>query len=149
MTGYDEAVAWFRADPGRVRDLDDVANRSAAITLVNAALAGIARGAPERRDDERYCPQCDSGGHECSGCGTSITHEGGRACAACAAGSLPAMPPEVTEAPAWRVGRKVGRTVYIGDELVGVMDSPELASQVVSAVNAALAAAGAEREEER
>lgn len=35
----------------------------------------------------------------------------------------------------WRTGRKVGRTVYIGDELVGVMDTPELAEQVVRAVN--------------
>lgn len=35
----------------------------------------------------------------------------------------------------WRVGRKVGRTVYIGDELVGLMDTPELAETVVRAVN--------------
>lgn len=36
---------------------------------------------------------------------------------------------------AWRVGRKVKRTVYIGDELVGLMDTPELADEVVRAVN--------------
>lgn len=40
MTGYDEAVDWFRADPERVRDLDDVDNRSAAIAIVDAVLAG-------------------------------------------------------------------------------------------------------------
>jgi hypothetical protein len=37
----------------------------------------------------------------------------------------------------WRVGRKVGRTIYEGDTLVGVMDTPELAALVVEAVNAA------------
>lgn len=35
----------------------------------------------------------------------------------------------------WRVGRSVGRTIYIGDRLVGLMDTPELAQQVVDAVN--------------
>jgi len=34
----------------------------------------------------------------------------------------------------WRVGSKVGRTVYIDDQLVGVMDTPELAAFVVRAV---------------
>jgi hypothetical protein len=44
----------------------------------------------------------------------------------------------------WRVGRKVGRTIYIqsgdtpsdGDELIGLMDSIELAQEAVDAVNA-------------
>lgn len=44
----------------------------------------------------------------------------------------------------WRVGRSVGRTVYrmVGndasksDQLIGVMDTPELARRVVDAVNA-------------
>jgi hypothetical protein len=43
----------------------------------------------------------------------------------------------------WRVGRKVGRTIYRqiavepsdNDELIGVMDTPELAALVVAAVN--------------
>jgi hypothetical protein len=43
----------------------------------------------------------------------------------------------------WRVGRKVGRTIYRqtgsepsdDDELIGVMDTPELAALVVAAVN--------------
>jgi hypothetical protein len=34
-----------------------------------------------------------------------------------------------------RVGRTVGRTVYEGDTLVGVMDTRELAAEVVDAVN--------------
>ena len=46
-------------------------------------------------------------------------------------------------APRWRTGRKVGRTIYrqVGDgpsdadELVGVMDTPELARMVVDALN--------------
>lgn len=37
----------------------------------------------------------------------------------------------------WRVGRKVGRTVYQDDELIGVMDTAELAEKVVRAVNLA------------
>lgn len=36
----------------------------------------------------------------------------------------------------WRTGRKVGRTIYDAqDELIGVMDTPELADRVVQAVN--------------
>ena len=43
----------------------------------------------------------------------------------------------------WRTGRKVGRTIYTqagdepsdGDHLIGVMDTPELAQRVVTAVN--------------
>jgi hypothetical protein len=42
--------------------------------------------------------------------------------------------PDRSEAERWRTGRKVGRTVYVNDELVGVMDTPELAEQVVRAV---------------
>jgi hypothetical protein len=34
-----------------------------------------------------------------------------------------------------RTGRRVGRTIYDGDELVGVMDTRELASAVVAAFN--------------
>ncbi len=36
----------------------------------------------------------------------------------------------------WRVGRKLGRTLYDGERLVGMMDTAELAAQVVAAVNA-------------
>lgn len=51
---------------------------------------------------------------------------------------------EQTAPEVWRTGRSVGRTVYrqVGDghaeedELIGVMDSPELAALVVDAVNA-------------
>jgi len=35
----------------------------------------------------------------------------------------------------WRVGRKVGRTIYNDDILIGVMDTPELAEMVVNALN--------------
>ena len=43
----------------------------------------------------------------------------------------------------WRVGRKVGRTIYDQkgprphdkDELIGMMDTPELAREAVAAVN--------------
>lgn len=34
-----------------------------------------------------------------------------------------------------RTGRKVGRTIYEGDVLIGVMDTSELAAEVVAAVN--------------
>lgn len=58
-----------------------------------------------------------------------------------------AEPPE-PEARPWRVGRSVGRTVYVQvgdgpsktDELIGVMDTRELAARVVAAVNAQLGA---------
>lgn len=36
----------------------------------------------------------------------------------------------------WRVGKQVGRTIYnVRDELIGVMDTPELARAVVYAIN--------------
>jgi hypothetical protein len=42
----------------------------------------------------------------------------------------------VTTELRWRVGRKVGRTIYLDDQLCGMMDTPELARQVVDALNA-------------
>lgn len=35
----------------------------------------------------------------------------------------------------WRVGSKVHRTLYRGDELVGMVDTPALALEVISALN--------------
>lgn len=48
----------------------------------------------------------------------------------------------VPRAP-WRIGRKVGRTIYVqvgdhasdDDHLIGMMDTPELAQVVVNSVN--------------
>lgn len=37
----------------------------------------------------------------------------------------------------WRVGKKLGRTLYDGETLVGLMDTQELAASVVTAVNGA------------
>ena len=42
---------------------------------------------------------------------------------------------EATKRP-WRVGTKVGRTIYRNEELVGVMDTRELATEIVAAFNA-------------
>ena len=38
--------------------------------------------------------------------------------------------------PRWRVGRTLGRTLYIGEQLVGMVDTPELAERIVEAMNA-------------
>ena len=35
----------------------------------------------------------------------------------------------------YRVGRSLGRTIYRGDDLIGMMDTPELAAMVVAALN--------------
>lgn len=35
----------------------------------------------------------------------------------------------------WRQGRSVGRTLYVGDKLVGVVDTPEIAARIVAAMN--------------
>lgn len=37
----------------------------------------------------------------------------------------------------WRVGRKLGRTLYLDDKLMGIMDDPAVAAQIVSAMNMA------------
>ena len=42
----------------------------------------------------------------------------------------PPLPP-----PLWRVGRKVGHTIYRDNVLVGMMDTPELAQLVMDAMN--------------
>lgn len=60
----------------------------------------------------------------------------------------------MTSRDVWRVGRHVGRTVYRQtgtdpdgtDVLIGVMDTPELARQVVDAVNRAARVAALLRE---
>lgn len=45
-------------------------------------------------------------------------------------------PPNLTRAlDRWRVGRKLGRTVYCCDTLVGMMDAPELAQEIVDVMN--------------
>jgi hypothetical protein len=51
--------------------------------------------------------------------------------------------PALETTRAWRVGRKVGRTIYMivhteasdDDVLIGVMDSPEIAAEAVTAHN--------------
>lgn len=35
----------------------------------------------------------------------------------------------------WRVGRKLGRTLYKDDVVVGMVDTPELASEIVGVMN--------------
>lgn len=50
--------------------------------------------------------------------------------------------------PRFRTGRKLGRTIYDGDALIGVMDTPELATMFVEAANASPAAAPAPWAEE-
>ena len=42
----------------------------------------------------------------------------------------------------WRVGRQVGRTIYRGDTLIGVMDTEADAALVVEAVNNQMSNAG-------
>jgi hypothetical protein len=39
--------------------------------------------------------------------------------------------------PRWRVGQKLGRTLYRQDRCVGMVDTPELASEIVAAMNGA------------
>jgi hypothetical protein len=62
------------------------------------------------------------------------------------AGPAPAVGPPIGLGPGgtvWRTGRKVGRTIYAqqapepsdGDPLIGVMDTPELATEAVEARN--------------
>lgn len=43
----------------------------------------------------------------------------------------------MNESEKWRVGRKLGRTLYIGDTCIGMVDAPEIAAQIVAAMNAA------------
>jgi hypothetical protein len=37
--------------------------------------------------------------------------------------------------PRWRVGRSLGRTLYLDDKVIGMVDTPELASDIVAAMN--------------
>lgn len=56
----------------------------------------------------------------------------------------------VTDVRPWRVGRSVGRTLYdADDQLIGLMDTPELARAVVEAVNASDASDAPTAEPER
>jgi hypothetical protein len=38
--------------------------------------------------------------------------------------------------PRWRVGRKLGRTLYLDGQCVGMVDTPTLATSIVVAMNA-------------
>lgn len=35
----------------------------------------------------------------------------------------------------WRVGRSLGRTLYIGDNVIGIVDNADQAAMIVHAVN--------------
>ena len=35
----------------------------------------------------------------------------------------------------WRVGRKLGRTIYWDEQVVGMVDTPEIAGRIVAAMN--------------
>jgi hypothetical protein len=48
----------------------------------------------------------------------------------------------VDDKPLWRVGRKVGRTVYCGDTLVGMFDTKKYALAAVAALNSLSGKAG-------
>jgi hypothetical protein len=37
----------------------------------------------------------------------------------------------------WRVGRKLGRTLYRDDRCIGMVDTPELAAEIVAVMNSA------------
>jgi hypothetical protein len=67
----------------------------------------------------------------CYHCGTTFRAERWPAHNA----SCPEVPAAEGTSPEWRVGRKVGRTIYRNDVLAGMMDSPELAAMVVEALN--------------
>lgn len=45
----------------------------------------------------------------------------------------PADPPQRTGA--WRVGKKNGRTLYVDDNLVGMVDNPRIAKRIIDAMN--------------
>lgn len=51
------------------------------------------------------------------------------------AGACTPIPAEGTKPEIWRVGRKLGRTLYIGDHCIGIVDTPELAAKIVESVN--------------
>lgn len=46
-----------------------------------------------------------------------------------------AAPEPLVTSPRWRVGRSVGRTIYLNDNLVGMMDDREMAGHVVESLN--------------
>jgi hypothetical protein len=35
----------------------------------------------------------------------------------------------------WRVGKKLGRTLYINDQVIGMVDTVEIAKAIVAAMN--------------
>lgn len=60
----------------------------------------------------------------------------GEPCTEC--GTPPRLKPApVSATPRWRVGTKLGRTLYRDGVCVGMLDTPELAREVVAALNAA------------
>jgi hypothetical protein len=41
----------------------------------------------------------------------------------------------VTETPRWRHGNRQPRNLYVGDQVVGLVDSLEIAEQIIAAMN--------------
>jgi hypothetical protein len=60
-------------------------------------------------------------------------------CLSCEAGGSDEIPHSLVgsclRAGPWRVGRSVRRTLYVGDQIVGLVDTPELAAAIVARMN--------------
>lgn len=85
----------------------------------------------------------------CEGCGrrlpTMHAFRGKQVCRVCQfrmeQAAPPSVSPEARPGP-WRVGRKLGRTLYCAEQLVGMLDDPYTAQHIVDVMNRDEAAAG-------
>jgi hypothetical protein len=91
-------------------------------SVAEAVRAGVAQG------KERLAGKPSAAVFDAPVAGWCAIHESYKECEHAVLGTLP-----------WRVGTKVGRTIYDArDRLIGTMDTRELAAAVVRAVNASL-----------
>jgi len=73
-------------------------------------------------------------GERCERCGWPLAESPADGCVPGNCSERP-LPPVRGPEPRWRVGRTVGRTLYVDDRIVGMVDTPEMATTIVAAMN--------------
>ena len=108
---HGDVHSWSRPSETKKPDTWDSENRRSV-----AARYRVARGLPDKTKQRasEACVACSVDPRQC-----------------------PKHAPRLNEAPLgrWRVGTKLGRTLYLDDAVVGMVDSRELAASIVDAMN--------------
>ncbi len=99
---------------------------------IACAFCGRSNPIPLLTDSSAVCWHCDGALHSAPRVAPRVLLPRHAFSAACA---CPHCLAESKRSHRWRVGRKLGRTLYRDGTCVGMVDTPELAAAIVAAMN--------------